>query len=594
MLRHSKQVRHVWLSAKARLVTVGALVSLGLLVAGLRAPIAAQAPPAQAAGGIAPRGAGQEAPPAAKGAFDLAYLPAETRMFVAAQPALMLSRPEMQLVVKLWNENLNLKKDLLLAPEEIDQLLVFWEGAPVEPAQPGSVPFIPPPSGFVIRFKRLQDAKAMLTGMVPGAEAVQHAGGTYYRPSGPKATPGSLNAYLPNDCTIFVAQEDLVRTQIEDRDVPTAAHPWNDAWSQVQKGQLAAVLDGRWLRRRYNQAFAGVAQPGQRNLAETKLDMISPLLEKVRNYGLGIDLDKELKVDVVAIVGSAADGKSVTETAQALLTLGKNAVPSLRASARPETRLEQRNERLVEALSALVEKARVENTGQAVHLQSTSPIELAEAARIAAAFLLEGREHSARMQSVNNLKQIGLAMHNYAAANDHLPPPVLHGGKSGHVPYSWRVAILPFLEQSDLYNSYNFDEPWDGPNNRKLLERMPGIYGYPGPGGTDKTHTAYFVFTGPDTILGKGEKPSFADVTDGLSNTLMVVEARREVPWTKPEDIPFDPQVPLPQLGGFTPDGFNATFGDGSVRYIKKSIQPSVLKALITRASGEVIDSSSF
>ena len=74
----------------------------------------------------------------------------------------MLSRPEMQPILKLWSENRNLQKDFLLAPEEIDQLLVFWEGTPVEPAQPGREPFIPPPSGFVIRFKRPQDAKAFL------------------------------------------------------------------------------------------------------------------------------------------------------------------------------------------------------------------------------------------------------------------------------------------------------------------------------------------------------------------------------------------------------------------------------------------------
>jgi hypothetical protein len=340
--------------------------------------------------------------------------------------------------------------------------------------------------------------------------------------------------------------------------------------------------------------MAGAAQPGQPDLVGVKLDTISPLLEKVRTYAVGIDLEKELTVDAVAIVGSADDVKSVTETAQAVLTLGKNAMPSLRASVRDVGRFQERNERLIEALSALVDKARVENQGQSVHLHSTSPVDLAEAARIAASFLLEGRESSARFRSVNNMKQIGLAIHNYVGANNHLPPPVLLGGKSGRVPYSWRVAILPYVEQQELYNAYNFDEPWDGPNNRKLLDRMPDVYGHPSVGNADRTHTAYFVFSGPETMLGKGKKPTFADITDGTSNTLLVVEAKREIPWTQPEDILFDPQGPLPQLGGFTPDGFNATFGDGSVRYLKNSINPVVLKALITRAGGEVISSDSF
>jgi prepilin-type processing-associated H-X9-DG protein len=123
---------------------------------------------------------------------------------------------------------------------------------------------------------------------------------------------------------------------------------------------------------------------------------------------------------------------------------------------------------------------------------------------------------------------------------------------------------------------------------------MPAVYGYPSPMGPSRSHAAYFVFTGPNAMLGKGDKPVIADVFDGTSNTILAVEARREVPWTKPEDIPFDPQGPPPELGGFTPDGFNALFGDGSVRYLKRSLNPILLKALITRAGGEVISSDAF
>ena len=119
------------LSAGTRFATVGTLVSLGILIAGLRGPMAATSPAAQAAGGIGPGGGGQQAP-AAKGSFDLAYLPAETRMFVAVQPALLLGRPEMQPIVKRLNEGLNLKKQLAIVPSEIEQLLVFWEGSPRE------------------------------------------------------------------------------------------------------------------------------------------------------------------------------------------------------------------------------------------------------------------------------------------------------------------------------------------------------------------------------------------------------------------------------------------------------------------------------
>ena len=89
-------------------------------------------------------------------------------------------------------------------------------------------------------------------------------------------------------------------------------------------------------------------------------------------------------------------------------------------------------------------------------------------------------------------------------------------------------------------------------------------------------------------------EPSIPQITDGASNTIMAVEARRDIPWTKPEDIPFDPKGSLPELGGYWENGFNALFADGSVRALKSSIQPRILKALITRDGGEILSSDSY
>jgi prepilin-type processing-associated H-X9-DG protein len=167
-----------------------------------------------------------------------------------------------------------------------------------------------------------------------------------------------------------------------------------------------------------------------------------------------------------------------------------------------------------------------------------------------------------------------------------LPPTIIRPA-DGKPPYSWRVAILPYLDQDDLFKEYNFNEPWDSVANRKLIDKMPATYKHPS---GQSGNTAYFVVTGEPTLFPPGHPGvKLSDVVDGLSNTIMVVEAKRDVPWTKPEDIEYDPAKPMPEFGGFTDNGFNAGFADGSARFISSTIDSQVLKAFLTRAGGEKV-----
>jgi hypothetical protein len=206
-------------------------------------------------------------------------------------------------------------------------------------------------------------------------------------------------------------------------------------------------------------------------------------------------------------------------------------------------------------------------------------------------------ESSRRTQSANNLKQIALAMHGYHDVFEGFPPAGI-ASKDGKPLLSWRVAILPYIGHDELYRQFHVDEPWDSEHNRKLISRMPALYAAPGTSTSEPGKTWYQAFVGPGTTFEQSNKGSgkigIPQISDGTTNTLMVVEAGSPVIWTSPEDLPFDPQGKLSGVGGLFADGFNAVFCDATVRFLRKKIDEASLRALITRNGGEPVDPLDF
>jgi hypothetical protein len=189
---------------------------------------------------------------------------------------------------------------------------------------------------------------------------------------------------------------------------------------------------------------------------------------------------------------------------------------------------------------------------------------------------------------MNNLRQIALAMHSYAEAHDRRLPPAAVFGKDGRPLLSWRVLLLPYLdpEQKELYGQFRLDEPWDSPHNLPLLKQMPVVYKHPGFEATnDPCNTHFRVFVGKGTAFeGAHGLHLKNDFTSGLANTILVVEAAEAVPWTKPDELPYAADQPLPAMGNLWKDtGFYIVLGDCSVRCIEPQDSEAELRKAITR-----------
>ncbi len=201
-----------------------------------------------------------------------------------------------------------------------------------------------------------------------------------------------------------------------------------------------------------------------------------------------------------------------------------------------------------------------------------------------------GREAARRTQCKNNLKQIGLALHNYHDVYEAFPP-AFTVNSDGHPLHSWRTLILPFMEQQALYDGIDLSKPWSDPANRAAFESNLQAYRCPSSDIPDG-HTTYLGVTGPNSVFYSTEAVQLQNITDGTSNTLLVMEVPLEfsVHWM----APYDAGLPLVlnlksdaekvHLGGAL-----ALLVDGSVRFLSKNIALETLEALVTINGGETV-----
>ncbi len=211
--------------------------------------------------------------------------------------------------------------------------------------------------------------------------------------------------------------------------------------------------------------------------------------------------------------------------------------------------------------------------------------------------------YARRVQCMNNLKQIAMALEDYHRVYNAFPPAFV-ADETGRPMHSWRVLILPFLEQQSLYDQFVFSEPWDGPNNIKLLGMMPQFFDCPSRNTLKpSTLTSYVVVTGPGTMFPGAESSRLDQVTDGPDNSIMVVEVVNvRIPWTKPQDLDLqtmslqinDEKHPAISSDHAAAAGASVAFGDASCRRLDGKITASQLRSLFTIAGDETISRACF
>ena len=548
MLKHSKRLS-TSLPGAARVVVVGLLAAVGIGVVGLRNP---QGPVAKAADD--PRVAQQESvkrPVATKSRiisdkFELSYVPVDAIRIIGIRPAALFEHQELVALAKKCNEDLGFQKIAGMPVEEIEQITAVASN-PDGVASAGSAGTPPQPQmafgTTMIRAVHPTNFRTLTDSFAPNAKEEEYAGQVYY-----KSALSRICYFRPDDRTIVVDGEANLKWVIDSGREVKAKYVQSAIWEEVADNHIFGAIDSAILSQQLD------APPPARGI----LPAFAPLWEGSELLLIGSKFDGGFAVEGIAGCDDDGAAKTVQETLNASVTLLKNLMTNVPS---------EWNKNVVDAGVAYLNGAQIMRAKNIVRISSSATVAAELMTSVIIPTMSVQRVQAHQVTERKNLKQIALAMHNYHDANGHFPPAVVLGPDS-KTPHSWRVALLPYLDlrvAGELYQGYHLDEPWDSEHNKQLIEKMPTVYKR----GDDSTNAAYFVFTGPGTPFGKKEGVRISDIVDGTSNTLMIVEAKRDFPWTKPEDIPYDPGAPFPEIGGYNANEFLAAKFDGSVNVIR-------------------------
>lgn len=388
-----------------------------------------------------------------------------------------------------------------------------------------------------------------------------------------------------NPQTLMMSTENKMKTILTAGNVQSPlSQLLSDSKSEADLLVVGTMKDRPDLQQMVSQ---GAAMATQGPLGESPLAQFSDVPSQVESIVLAVGLNTESLVDLRLISANDEAASSLHESAtggQAMLTglynqfkagpLSQQAPPPVLAMA----------DRLVAGLS-------VGQDGTAVDIRIANPGGLQEFVDSLRPMLEAAQAAAEQAQQRNQMKMIGLGLHNFYEVYQRLAPmhPTRLSDEDGKLLVSWRVHLLPFVDDVSLHDQFNVEEAWDSDQNKPLAAETPGAFrskdSKPGT-------TRFLTFTGENTLYPGGEGLTFRDVTDGLSTTLMFVEVApdKAMPWTQPTDIPITTEDLTTALGEPGERGYRAIMMDGASITLKSDITDATLRALISPAGGEDIE----
>lgn len=358
---------------------------------------------------------------------------------------------------------------------------------------------------------------------------------------------------------------------------------WAEDWKN-NTAPITAMLNSKLLRG--SPQVEGMAYEAMRELSRRPSSLptrVNRLWTESEQIQIWVTTSPEISMRILAKSGSQDAAQQVNAAVADTASLARNGLSLLRHHLAAQS-----NARgfmpLIDSVDQAIETARIETQGN----QTAALVSLGEQGNNTLLSYVANAVGAAskaqfRSSEMNRFKQLALAMHNYESAYKRFPAAIQKG--PGDTPRSWRVTLLPFLEEAPLYQRYQQDKPWDSPENAELVKEIPEVLQ-----GTDmpRGKTDAFCFYGRGALFDPESYTQFRDITDGTSNTIMFVQWKHGQPWSKPWDIPFDQDIPLdPEL--LNGELIVAT-ADGAVHHLTKRRSETDMKNAIMRSDGNLVN----